>query len=169
MKKIIIVLGIIMMFVLFSQKKDNIVIPNDAIRYRIIANSDSDIDQKIKWEANKEVLPIIVDVMTNSKTKDESKENILNSIDKIDQRLNQFDIDYNVNYGYNYFPSKTYSNVSYKDGYYESLVITLGNGLGNNWWCVLFPPLCLLDATETEPDNVEYDLYVRKILNKYHN
>lgn len=169
MKKIIIVLSIIMMFVLFNQKKDNIVIPNDAIRYRIIANSDSDTDQKTKWDINKEVLPIIVDVMTNSKTKEESKENILNNIDKIDQRLNQFDIDYNVNYGYNYFPSKTYSNVRYKEGYYESLVITLGNGLGNNWWCVLFPPLCLLDAAETGIDNVEYDLYVRKILNKYHN
>ena len=158
-----------MLFVLFNQKKDNIVIPNDAIRYRIIANSDSDVDQKIKLDANSMILPIITDIMINSKTKEESKENILNSIDKIDQKLNQFDIDYNVNYGYNYFPSKMYSNVSYKEGYYESLVITLGNGLGNNWWFVLFPPLCLLDATETKLDNVEYDLYVRKIINKYHN
>ena len=53
----------------------------------------------------------------------------------------------------------------YKEGEYNSLVITLGNGLGDNWWCVLFPPLCLLEGEEST--EVEYHSYVVDTLNKY--
>ena len=67
---------------------------------------------------------------------------------------------YNINYGLNYFPKKEYKGITYKEGYYESLVITLGEGAGENWWCVLFPPFCMLDATETEEDQVEYDFFL---------
>ena len=48
----------------------------------------------------------------------------------------------------------------------DSFVITLGNGLGHNWWCVLFPPLCLLDE-QNNLDNIEYDFYATKLINKY--
>ena len=68
--------------------------------------------------------------------------------------------DYNIKYGLNYFPEKKYKNVIYPEGNYESLVITLGEGVGENWWCVLYPPLCLIDE---ENDNIEYDLYIKKI------
>ena len=60
-----------------------------------------------------------------------------------------YDKDYKINYGYNYFPKKKYKSVTYKEGMYESLVITLGTGEGDNWWCVLFPPLCLVEADES--------------------
>ena len=66
----------------------------------------------------------------------------------------------------NYFPEKEYKGVVYEEGEYESLVITLGNGLGENFWCVLFPPLCLLD-TEEEPENVEYTSFVKEVIDKY--
>ena len=72
--------------------------------------------------------------------------------------------DFNISYGKNYFPQKTYKNINYEEGEYESLVITLGEGKGNNFWCVLFPPLCLVDETE---ENVEYDSIIKKVLNKY--
>ena len=63
---------------------------------------------------------------------------------------------------------KEYKEVIYNEGNYESLVITLGNGYGDNWWCVLFPPLCLIDAKEKDLSNVEYKLYINEILNNYH-
>ena len=66
----------------------------------------------------------------------------------------------------NYFPEKEYKGTIYKEGKYESLVITLGNGQGNNFWCVLFPPLCLLDE-EDETTNVEYTSLVKEIIDKY--
>ena len=53
-------------------------------------------------------------------------------------------------------------------GYYESLVVTLGSGEGKNWWCVLFPPLCFLDAEETrQKEEVEYKFFIKEIIDKY--
>ena len=74
---------------------------------------------------------------------------------------------YNINYGTNHFPEKEYKGVIYQEGDYESLVITLGEGLGDNFWCVLFPPLCLLEAEDTETDKVEYTSFIKEIIDKY--
>ena len=66
----------------------------------------------------------------------------------------------------NYFPSKTYKGIVYDGGYYNSLVVTLGDGEGDNWWCVLFPPLCLMEENETTSD-VEYKFFVKSIIEKF--
>ena len=55
----------------------------------------------------------------------------------------------------------------YPEGNYESLVITLGEGIGENWWCVLFPPLCLLEASEANYDEVTYTTYFQEILDNF--
>ena len=65
-----------------------------------------------------------------------------------------------------YFPKKEYKGVEYNEGNYESLVITLGEGKGDNWWCVLFPPLCLIDAEEQTSD-VEYKFLVKEIIKHF--
>ena len=65
----------------------------------------------------------------------------------------------------NYFPSKEYKGIKYAAGEYQSLVVTLGNGLGDNWWCVLFPPLCLLEAEDSS--DVEYHSFVADMIEKY--
>ena len=68
----------------------------------------------------------------------------------------------------NYFPEKVYKGVKYEEGEYESFVVTLGNGMGKNWWCVLFPPLCLLEAEETEETTeVEYKFFISELIDKY--
>ena len=74
---------------------------------------------------------------------------------------------YDINYGENYFPEKEYKGVSYEEGNYESLVITLGDGLGDNFWCVLFPPLCLLEAEENDTNKIEYTSFIKEIIDKY--
>ena len=56
-----------------------------------------------------------------------------------------------------------FNGVKYKSGYYESLVVTLGNGLGPNYWCVLYPPLCLLDNKEEK----EYKIFIKEVLDNY--
>ena len=58
--------------------------------------------------------------------------------------------------------------MTYKEGNYESLVITLGEGMGKNWWCVLFPPICLLEAEEDqESSEVEYKFFLQELIDKY--
>ena len=56
--------------------------------------------------------------------------------------------------------------IKYKEGNYESLVVTLGDGSGDNFWCVLFPPLCLLEAEDTN-NEVEYKFFVKELIDKY--
>ena len=72
---------------------------------------------------------------------------------------------FDISLGKNYFPSKEVYKVVYPEGYYESLVVSLGEAKGDNWWCVLFPPLCLVEAEESS--KVEYKLYIKEILDKY--
>lgn len=86
---------------------------------------------------------------------------------EIKKQIEKYSDDYNVSYGLNYFPEKNYKGVTYKEGNYESLVITLGDGLGENWWCVLFPPLCLLEASEDNYSEYTYTTYVKEVLDKY--
>ena len=70
---------------------------------------------------------------------------------------------FHINYGKNFFPEKEYKNQIYKSGNYESLVIELGKASGENFWCVLFPPLCFTD----KEDNIEYKSFIKEIIDKY--
>lgn len=167
MKKIIVCLFIVTVLVLVNKEEIKVLIPEDAIRFRIIANSNSIEDQKEKIEIRNELEPIIGDILTNSTTKEETKTEINNNLYKINHVIDKFNTKYNVNYGLNFFPEKNYKGVTYKEGNYESLVITLGDGLGDNWWCVLFPPLCLLEANETNYDDITYTSYIQELIKKY--
>ena len=167
MKKIIVCLFIVTVLVLVNKEEIKVLIPEDAIRFRIIANSNSIEDQKEKIEIRNELEPIIGDILTNSTTKEETKTEINNNLYKIHHVIDKFNTTYDVNYGLNFFPEKNYKGVTYKEGNYESLVITLGDGLGDNWWCVLFPPLCLLEANETNYDDITYTSYIQELINKY--
>ena len=167
MKKIIVCLFIVTVLVLVNKEETKVLIPEDAIRFRIIANSNSIEDQKEKIEIRNELEPIIGDILTNSTTKEETKTEINNNLYKINHVIDKFNTTYDVNHGLNFFPEKNYKGVTYKEGNYESLVITLGDGLGDNWWCVLFPPLCLLEANETNYDDITYTSYIQELINKY--
>jgi len=90
-------------------------------------------------------------------------DNLKEEIEKIFNK-NNYDEDFVIHYGENFFPDKLYKGVSYESGIYESLVITIGEGQGDNWWCVLFPPLCLLETQESEIDEVDYQFFVQNLI-----
>ncbi len=171
MKKAIIILTILVT-ILSLNKEEKVEIPKDSIRFRVVANSNSEKDQTIKKKIVNNLKENISLLEYNNKSLKSSRNNIKKIIPKfsevVDKTLTdeQENITYNINYGMNYFPEKEYKGTIYKEGKYESLVITLGNGQGNNFWCVLFPPLCLLDE-EDETTNVEYTSLVKEIIDKY--
>ncbi len=165
MKKIIIFLFVITITISVFSTNNEIIIPTNSIRLRLIANSNDSKDQIIKYNLKEELSSIIANIENTSNDIDESREAIINSIPLIEDKLNEFEIKYDINYGNNLFPEKNYKGVSYEAGNYESLVITIGEGLGENWWCVLFPPLCLVDEENIEEK--EYSLYVTNILRKF--
>ncbi len=173
MKKLLPLLAIMIAFFSFiNLKEEELVIPEEAIRLRVIANSNTVEDQNIKRKVRDNIQKEIIK-LSDSKNIEATRKNIKENLNKINQivkkTLRQLNVEdqYDVNYGYNYFPDKEYKGVTYKEGYYESLVITLGSGKGENFWCVLFPPLCLLDADENNTDQVEYKFYIQELLSKY--
>lgn len=167
MKKLIIALFLVTVLILVNKKETKILIPEDAIRFRIIANSNKIEDQTQKIKIKEEMEPVIANILSTSNSLDETRKEIKNNMYEVKDILNKYDISYKINYGFNYFPEKNYKGVTYKAGEYESLVVTLGDGLGDNWWCVLFPPLCLLEASEDDYEDVVYTSYVKELLNKY--
>ncbi len=165
MKRIIII--IIIIYLLIPNKK--IIIPKESIRLRVLANSNTKHDLELKTKVSKELQTSITKLLKNTNNIVEVREKINNNMSifnkKITPLLKNEKYNFEINFGLNYFPEKKYKGVLYKAGYYESLKVTLGEGLGDNWWCVLFPPLCLLESEE--PDEVEYKFFIKEIINKY--
>ena len=168
MKKTIILISFILLFYYFCSiyiDKNNIKIPDESIRIRVLANSNSKEDQAIKKIVSKEIMIYLskeLKGITNIKDARDKLINLKEDLNnKITDILSKYNIkqEYEFNYGYNYFPEKTFENKTYKSGYYESLLISLGKGLGDNFWCLLFPPLCLLDYDE----NVTYTSFLKEL------
>lgn len=171
MKKLLVALTICITF-LSLNKEDKIIIPKEAIRFRVIASSNTENDQYIKRQVVKDLNTEIKNLSFKNNTLETTRMNIKESIPKVktivNNTLNRLNTNnkFFVKYGMNYFPQKEYQGIVYEAGEYESLVITLGDGKGENFWCVLFPPLCLLDTKE-KPENIEYKSFVKEIIDKY--
>ena len=166
MKKIIIFLFVITIISSYFNN-DKVIIPNESIRFRIIASSNDLKDQEQKNNVKLAIEPILEDILSSSNDINTSRININKSIPLMEKQINIITNNYSINYGNNYFPKKVYQDVEYPEGNYESLVITLGDGLGDNWWCVLFPPLCLLEAQEENIKDINYTFYIKEIIDKY--
>lgn len=162
MKKIIVFL-FVLTIIYISKSEEEIIIPTNSIRYRIIANSDSTKDQMLKMNIKEKLDEEILPILSDSNSIEDSRLLIKDNLDNIKNIVSKYTDDFDVNYGKNYFPKKTYKGINYDAGNYESLVINLGSGLGKNWWCVLYPPLCLIDENTND---VEYTTLVKEILKK---
>jgi len=172
LKKILLIILIIGIFI-FNNKTEAVVIPNDAIRLRVIPNSNSEYDQQIKMKVSKVLQQNLYNLLKDVKGSNSAREVINANLDEIDKSINEllikekYDLGYKINYGDNYFPEKEYKGIKYEEGNYESLLVTLGSGTGDNWWCVLFPPLCLVEADESEAEEVEYKFFIQELIEKY--
>jgi stage II sporulation protein R len=131
--------------------KDTIVIPKEAIRLRILANSDIPADQalkrKVRDEVNKEITEWVKDI-DSIKTARKVIKSHLPDIQQIAMNVvkaEKSNQSVRVEFTHVQFPTKLYGQYLYPAGEYEAILITLGKGEGANWWCVLYPPLCFLD------------------------
>lgn len=167
---VIIIIGYVL-FNSVNSKAYELVIPENAIRMRVIPNSNSDYDQQIKAKVKEVLQTTTYDLLKDTKGSEEAEKIIKANLSLIDNRINDllvkenYNLDYKINFGLNYFPDKEFKGVTYTEGYYNSLLVTLGAGEGDNWWCVLFPPMCLIEAEESE--EVEYKFFIQELIEKY--
>lgn len=143
-------------------------IPDEAIRLRILAHSNNDVDQEIKYDVRNRVNAHIHELVSHVEHIEEARQIIDANVPKLNEIVSQTLQEYEKNYDYEVafqknvsFPLKTYGPYVYPAGEYEAILITLGEGLGDNWWCVLFPPLCFIDffkeTSLAEADDDEID------------
>ena len=128
-------------------------IANSVFRLHVIANSDSEIDQNLKYTVRDSLLEYMNELCANCTSKEEAitiasqnlenfKEIALNTI-----KSEGFNYSVNVQIGNFEFPTKHYGDISLPAGYYDALKVEIGQAQGQNWWCVMFPPLCFTDVS----------------------
>ncbi|WP_303864811.1 stage II sporulation protein R [Alkalibaculum bacchi] len=152
------------LFILESKVLSSNDLAKKLVRFHVIANSDTEVDQQVKLKVKDDVLEYMIPKLEASTSKDETI-NIINKNSKKIQHIAEetlrtynMDNDVSVELETTFFPTKYYKDFSLPAGDYLALRVILGSGQGKNWWCVLFPPLCLVDvqtetSTEEEQEN----------------
>lgn len=139
-------------------------VKNDVVRLHILANSDSESDQTVKLKVRDALLETNASILNDGVTKENAKEHfekskeILLKTAKETLNENGFNYDVKITLQEEYFNTRTYGNLTFPAGQYTALKVVLGEGEGKNWWCVMFPPLCIpaADGLETNENTADY-------------
>lgn len=168
MKKTIIgIMGFIILIGLFMGIKSKSVqaigsveeLSKKIIRFHILANSDSKEDQDLKLKVRDEVIEFVSPKLKNSKSIKQSREILMNLKTEVIEVAKKvikeegYAYDVDVELAMTNFPVKTYGNITLPQGEYEAFRILIGEAKGQNWWCVMFPPLCFIDVTKGEVED----------------
>lgn len=172
MKKLKIIITLIFLFAIFvftcaysyvSAISDNLY--NSIFRLHVIANSDSEEDQNLKYIVRDNLINYMNDNCKNLSSKDEVIQYAQSHLDQIKQiaentiKENGFNYPVQVEIGNFEFPTKQYGDISFPAGFYDALRVKIGESSGRNWWCVMFPPLCFVDTTTgIVPDSSKEEL-----------
>lgn len=128
-------------------------IAESVFRLHVIANSDSQEDQNLKYVVRDNLLSYMNEICKNTTNKEEAikiakqHENDFKQIALQTIREQGFSYDVNVRIGNFEFPTKHYGDISLPAGFYDALRVEIGEAKGQNWWCVMFPPLCFVDVS----------------------
>ncbi len=139
----------------------------EPFRLHIKANSNSEADQNVKLKVRDAVLEAAKDGIARCKTAAQAEEYIEKNLGILLETANDtlaqngFCYTAGIELGRFHFPEKSYREVTYSEGEYDALRITLGKGRGDNWWCVMFPPLCLYEIENTE--EAEYTSFLAEL------
>lgn len=133
---------------------------DSVFRLHIIANSDSSADQELKLKVRDKIIEYMNTLTSNSSDKKDVISMVNNHLDSFKEialntiKENGYNYDVNIEIGNFHFPTKSYGDISFPAGNYDALKIEIGDAIGQNWWCVLFPPLCFVNSsTGVVPDD----------------
>lgn len=161
MKKVFILIAalvalLVTVNVFFAAEEKESDVNADYLRIHIRANSNCDADQNVKYEVKAAVVEALTPLLSGVSSKKKAMEIISDNLDLIDEvsdgvlRENGFYYGAKARLCKEDFPTRTYGELTLESGVYDALIVDLGSGEGDNWWCVVFPPLCFVADGEGE-------------------
>ena len=129
--------------------------PEKLIRFHVIANSDSEEDQLLKYAIRDEMLKMAAPRLAESESLEESRKMLIEMEEQLLDIANAvlresgFNYEVTVDHGKHIFPTKSYGRIVLPGGEYEAVKVKIGEAQGENWWCVLFPPICFVNVEES--------------------
>ena len=170
---IAVIIGVCTLVFGSSNTGNSVAIQNaDYLRIHIRANSNDECDQNVKYLIKDELLNYITPSIAKCETKQELEEyfndNKRNLTTFIDNILKEQGFDYisNIKLNNEYFPTRTYNDVTLESGFYDAIIVELGKAEGNNWWCVAYPPLCFMYESSNF-GNITYKSILLELINKF--
>ncbi|HBN12413.1 MAG TPA: hypothetical protein DD415_02230 [Clostridiales bacterium] len=167
----VLIIAAIIATVLFASGAKSAQAENDYLRIHVRANSNEQIDQSVKYIVKDEVVKFITPYAAKCTDKQTAMEvigDILPQIEEVCDRVlkqNGFGYTSKASVRAENFPTRVYGDLTLESGIYDALIIELGTGTGDNWWCVIYPPLCFTSGTA----DVQYRSIIMDIINKFKN
>ncbi len=154
---------------LVGKKKDE----STYLRVHIRANSNQECDQAVKYEVKAAVVDFLTPKISEGSTFKEVYAILESNLCGIEEVANEVLKNNGMNYTSHaalkeeYFPTRSYGDFTLEHGYYDALILNLGTGEGNNWWCVVYPPLCFIGSEGSNPQNIVYKSKLVELINKF--
>ncbi|CUO53025.1 MULTISPECIES: stage II sporulation protein R [Clostridium] len=142
------------------------------IRFHVIANSDSEEDQALKLKVRDKIIDKMSIKLESVESLDDAREILNSSIEEVNSIAKEviaeegFDYDVKTMLSNENFPDKIYGDYIFPQGNYEAYRVIIGSGEGQNWWCVMFPPLCFVDESKNIVDTKKLDENIANIEGK---
>jgi stage II sporulation protein R len=155
MKYLAILLSVFVMagILIFSSPQE--LVNNDYLRIHIRANSNSDLDQNVKYQVKDAVVNMLIPLLANCDNVEKSYNVLEQNLFNLENIANEVLMKNNLHYNCKAkltnenFPTRNYGGITLESGYYNALILELGQATGDNWWCVVYPPLCFINGNST--------------------
>ncbi len=158
------VIGIALIFVFCPMNGFGKDVSPQYLRIHIRANSNSQVDQNVKYMVKDAVVDALIPILADIDDFEEAKVVMSKNFDMIESVANEVLINHGFYYGCKaqidneYFPTRVYDSLTLEEGFYDALILRLGSGEGDNWWCLVYPAFCF-----TNSSNSANIVYISKI------
>lgn len=176
MKKILIgVLGLVLILVLVLGVNTNNTYNNestDILRIHVRANSNSMEDQQVKYKIKDALVDYLIPYLQEVETKQDVKNVVVKQKSNMQAVANNilnkqgFNYKCNIKINNEEFPTRSYDGVVFESGFYDAVIVELGQAVGDNWWCVIYPPICFTSYSKTNNQKVVYKSKIVEIIDK---
>lgn len=142
------------------------------LRVHIRANSNTETDQRVKYIVKDEIVKLLTPILAEANSKEDAIELVKSNLSEISKvaslvlKQEGYNYDAKAKLASEYFPTRCYDNVVLESGEYDSLIVNLGSGSGNNWWCVVYPPLCFV-AVQDDSEGITYRSKILEIIKNF--